>query len=230
MTQILNDMLNVRKKMAEEFLHGKGIEIGGLDAPLDLPGKAEVQYVDRLGIDKLLLQYPELAGKQLVGVDIIDDGERLNKIPDESLDFIVANHMLEHCENPLGTLRNFFNKIKNGGVVYCAIPDKRLSFDITRDITTFDHLIADDLDWGEKSRFTHYMEWARDINKLSGEDAKVNAQKNLENNYSIHFHVWDCQAFSDFLNKTRAYLDGCFEILYFQQNNTEVISILRKCA
>ena len=36
--------------------------------------------------------------KNTVNVDIIDDGEKLNKIEDNSQDFIIANHFIEHCQ------------------------------------------------------------------------------------------------------------------------------------
>jgi predicted SAM-dependent methyltransferase len=60
-----------------------------------------VKYVDRLNVTELRKHYPELDHVNLVPVDIIDDGESLPSFKDESLDFIIANHILEHSAKPL---------------------------------------------------------------------------------------------------------------------------------
>ena len=36
----------------------------------------------------------------------MDDGERLATIADATQDFVIANHFLEHCQDPLGALGN----------------------------------------------------------------------------------------------------------------------------
>ena len=53
----------------------------------------------------------------------------LSKFEKESLYFIEVNHMLEHCENPLGTINAHLQRLKVGGVCFHSIPDKRFSFD-----------------------------------------------------------------------------------------------------
>lgn len=228
MTQIPLNMLQKRSQLAAKYLCGNGIEIGALDAPLDLPAQAKVRYVDRMPVHELRLQYPELASRKLVDVDIVDDGESLGKIEDDSLDFLVANHMLEHCENPLGTLRNALRKLKKDGILYCSIPDKWQSFDIERNLTTFEHLINDDKDSGAASKFAHYVEWARFVAKSPDAEVEESALRNMQFKYSIHFHVWDESSFHEFLNQSKSYLNNIFEILQFERNGTEVVAILRK--
>lgn len=41
--------------------------------------------------------YSELSSLDLVIVDIICDGEKLEKIENDSQDFVIANHFFEHC-------------------------------------------------------------------------------------------------------------------------------------
>ena len=65
-----------------------------------------VRYVDRMWTDELRREYPELANWDLTQVDVVDDGEKLATIADESQDFIVANHFLEHTEDPVGTIEH----------------------------------------------------------------------------------------------------------------------------
>ncbi len=105
MTDIPVEMQKRRAEIAAEFLIGNGIEIGALDSPLQLPAKANVVYVDRLNEAALRAQYPELSEKPLVVIDVVDDGEQLGVFPSKSVDFIVANHFMEHTQNPIGTLR-----------------------------------------------------------------------------------------------------------------------------
>jgi predicted SAM-dependent methyltransferase len=152
-------------------------------------------------------------------------------IQDNSLDFIICNHMLEHCENPLGTLRSHMRKLKVGGVIYLAVPDKRFTFDAKREITSFDHLIADDQNGPEASRLQHFHEWVRYPMEIEDpEQIEQKARELMEINYSIHYHVWDNAAFQEFLVFARVYLQRSFEVEHVQTNRSmsEIISILRR--
>jgi SAM-dependent methyltransferase len=222
-------MQSVRRNLAARFLEGEGIEIGALDCPLQVSAKAHVRYVDRVTVAALRAYYPELVDRQLTEPDLIEDGERLPTIASGSLDFIIANHMLEHCENPLGTMRAHLDRVRVGGVLYYAIPDKRQCFDQPRPLTTFDHLIADDADGGAQSRWSHYLEWAVHVNGLGDPAAaEQNARENMNNAYSIHFHVWDPATFRELLRSASDYLRVPFAIEHFAENGSEAIAILRK--
>src|SRR4028119_2450886 len=101
------DKTDLRLLLSCFYLQGQGLEVGALHEPLQLSAKANVKYVDRLSVTDLRRHYPELNSLKLVDVDIIDDGERLATIPNSSQDFVIANHMLEHCMNPIQTLQTF---------------------------------------------------------------------------------------------------------------------------
>jgi SAM-dependent methyltransferase len=150
-----------RKKLASKYLSGDGIEIGALHSPLKIPAKAKVRYVDRMSVADLRKQYPELARCKLVEVDIIDNGEKLSTIEDCSFDFVIANHMIEHCQEPIGTMQQFLRVLKPGGVLYMAVPDKRYTFDFDRSVTSIDHLVRDYRDGSGWSKMQHFEEWCR---------------------------------------------------------------------
>lgn len=229
MTQIPEKILQRRAELAARYLSGQGIEIGALDCPMTLPAAARVRYVDRVSVADLRRYYPELANRDIRDPDIIDDGEVLGTFAAASLDFIVANHMLEHCENPLGTLRVHLERVRPGGVLFYAIPDKRQCFDQNRPVTPFQHLLADDKDGGAGSRWPHYLEWATEVNGLTDrEAAEANARENMRTAYSIHFHVWDPDAFRGFLESAAEHVGYGFSIEHFESNGTEVIGILRR--
>jgi SAM-dependent methyltransferase len=179
-------------------------------------------------VSELRKHYPELNHVQLVEIDIIDDGETLENFTENSLDFVIANHMLEHCENPIGTLQNHFRKLKNGGIGYYAVPDKNFTFDRDRDLTTFEHVIFDDNLGASGSREQHFREWVTHINKKEGDEAARLVRHLMKINYSIHFHVWDYNSFREFIIKTNKYLGNVFKVEEIVKNEDEIICILRK--
>src|SRR5687768_2567592 len=77
-----------REWAARAYLRGKGLEIGALHNPLQVPAAARVTYVDRFPEPVLRRHYPELAGQRFVAVGLVDDGERLPKVADASQDFV----------------------------------------------------------------------------------------------------------------------------------------------
>ena len=164
-----------RELVAATYLRGEGIEIGALHQPLRVPASARVKYVDRMTAADLRRQYEELAGFMLVETDIIDDGERLTTIGNETQDFVIANHFIEHCQNPILTFQNLLRVIRPGGVLYLAVPDKRFTFDVDRPCTTIEHVMRDFTEGPEWSRRQHFEEWTRLVNKYTDE-AQVAAE------------------------------------------------------
>ncbi|MBD1829408.1 class I SAM-dependent methyltransferase [Microcoleus vaginatus GB1-A2] len=222
------DFQQVRKDIAFQYLKGEGIEVGALHAPLQVPDSVKVHYVDRMSVSDLRKQYPELATVNLVEADIVDNGETLSSIADNCWDFAIANHMIEHCQNPIGALENFLRVIKPGGLVYMGVPDKRYTFDIDRPLTSLDHLIRDYKEGPEWSRLGHYEEYVRLVDKTPEEQVAARMQLLLDIDYSIHFHVWTSETFPEMLAYCQQNLSSSFEIELFQENSGEMIMILRK--
>lgn len=217
----------VREMLAKMYLTGSGIEIGALHQPLKLKKGVHVKYVDRMSVEELHGHYPD--SKDLnIRVDIVDNGEELSKFENNSLDFIIINHMLEHCQNPLGTVRNHLKKLKTGGILYISIPDKRHTFDVKRELTSFEHLVEDDICGPQNSRYNHFVEWSRFCINAPEEKIAERAQKLMARDFSIHFHVWDFSSFKDFLNKACGYLGDSFKTRNLKKNGREIIAILQK--
>ena len=231
--QSANDKLPVklsRELIAETYLSGLGIEIGALHNPLKLPPAVTARYVDRLSVLELREQYSELASQELVNVDILADGERLETIADSSQDFVIANHFVEHCQDPIGAVLNMLRVLKPTGILYLALPDKRCCFDSDRPVTSLEHLMRDHSEGPEWSRRGHFEEWARLVNKKTAdEDADREAERLMSMNYSIHYHVWTPFEMLEFVLALRRLT--AFEIeLCFEHDGVEVIFILRKPA
>ena len=224
------DLYANRREIASKYLKGEGIEVGPLNAPLEVPADVKVHYIDRMSVEELRKHYPELAGINLADVDIIADGETLSSIQDNSWDFVIANHMIEHCQNPIGALLNFLRVVKPEGIVYMGVPDKRHTFDRDRPLTSLDHLIRDYKEGPEWSRVAHYDEYVRLVDKFPEAQVAERMQHLLDIDYSIHFHVWTAETFPELLTYCQKNLSHGFEIELLHQNFGELIVILRKMA
>jgi SAM-dependent methyltransferase len=223
------DDLSIREFVASRFLKGQGIEIGALDKPMPLPKGVGVKYVDRLSTADLIVEYPELKGRKLVQVDIVDDGQVLGKVPPESADFVIANHFLEHCGDPLRSLENMFRVLRPSGMLFLTIPDKRFTFDRNRPVTDFAHVLKDYREGPETSRRGHYEEWVRSVeNVVEPERARQVAEQRLGADYSIHFHVWSQKEMLEFFLKAGEPLGLGLELELFMKNGEEMIAILSK--
>src|SRR6476469_2750674 len=218
-----------RELIADNYLSGTGIEVGALNHPLSVPSTAQVKYVDRMSVPDLRTHYPELNSVNLVEVDIIDNGESLTTIAEASQDFVIANHFIEHCQNPIASLASMVRVLKVGGVLYLAIPDKRYTFDRDRQVTPVEHILRDYEEGPEWSRRQHFEEWTRIVNKVQ-DDAEAEAQIThlMAIDYSIHYHVWTQTEFLELLLAVKKTLNFGFELELFCKNGDEMIVILRK--
>ena len=188
---------------------------------MDLRPEIGVTYVDRMSVEELRSHYPDLAGG-IIPVDLVDDGEGLTTVPDESQDFIIANHFLEHCEDPIGTIGNHLRKLKPGGILFYAVPDKRYTIDYRRPLTPLEHMVSDHEQGPERSRGEHYEEWERLV------DGRRSATDLDAAGYSIHMHVWTEAEFLELLLHCRRRFANSFEIEAFARSAVEVVVVLRK--
>jgi SAM-dependent methyltransferase len=231
LVSLLPDRQEIRRarvRLARRFLHGDGLEIGALHLPLPMPRGTRVRYVDRMDRDALVREYPELEGHALVNVDVIDDGERLSTVPGASVDFVVANHFLEHTEDPIGTLEQHTRVLRPGGVLFLANPDPRVTFDEHRPLTTIEHLAKDHREGPEHSRDAHYEEWARLVERAPEADVPTRAAALREAGYSIHFHVWTPAVFMELVHHC-AHEEGIpIELEALVPVRHEFIAVLRK--
>lgn len=224
----IRNRLSRRSRLARKHLRGVGLEIGALHAPTPLPRGVSVQYVDRLSSAELAAHYPELDSARFVPVDIVDNAETLEHVADRSQDFVVASHVLEHCEDPLGALSSWLRVLRPGGTVLLAVPNRDRTFDRSRDVTSWEHLVRDHEDGPCGSRSVHYLEWATLVEGKAGAVASDHALALEEGRYSIHFHVWDWNGFRDFLDRAQHYRRVHFRIDDVAHGGVEFLAAVRK--
>ncbi len=216
-----------RRRLANRYLRGEGLEIGALHRPLPVPAEATVRYVDRMDVAGLREHYPDLAA-ELVAVDVVDDGETLASQPDASADFVIANHFIEHTEDPLGTLANHLRVLRPGGILYLAVPDRRRTFDAERPPTPLQHLVEDHERGPAASRARHQEEWASMVEHVAPAEVPARVAELERTDYSIHFHVWAPDEFHELLEHARFVERLPFRVEELRSNHREFIAILRK--
>jgi SAM-dependent methyltransferase len=222
---------DARTELAGHFLFGEGLEIGALHQPLTVPAGVKVRYVDRRPVDELRRDFPELAEWDMKEADVLDDGELLSTIAEESQDFIIANHFLEHCEDPISTIRNHLGKLRPGGILFYAVPDKRYTFDFRRGSTSLEHVVADFEQGPQHSRRDHYDEWVRLVSVVAGEtadDMTARARELEDAADTIHMHVWTQADFLRLILAIRERFDDAFDIEASARLQIEFIVVLRK--
>lgn len=225
------DKLHYRAIIANMYIRGEGLEIGALNQLLSVPKWARVCYLDRMPLAGLYRHYAEYKDSRFPPVDIIDDGERLAKISDATQDFVIANSILEHFENPLLAVKNMFRVLKTGGILYMAIPDKRYIFDKVRPVTPLRHLL-DDYQSETPPREPHYDEWVRFLDPQASEDENRHKKEDLmRNGYSIHYHVWTQTEILEILIGLQRELQLAFQVkMIYSCINEETVVVLQKTA
>jgi len=121
---------------------GTGLEMGALHCPLPLPPGSKAYYVDRCVPDVLRTLRADV-GAAIVVPHIVTDGFSLACIADRSQDFVLANHVLEHSTDALGTLENWLRVLRRGGKLFVAVPIGAHCFDRGRIVTPVAHFIED---------------------------------------------------------------------------------------
>ena len=149
-----------------------------------------VKYIDRMSVKELREHYPELKELPLVEPDIIGDAETLSSVQNESFDFVVSAHVIEHMKNPILSIENWLRVLKPGGLLYLIVPDKRSIFDKTRVRTSLEHIILDYYQPSTERDFEHYLEYALHVHGNTQREALSDAEKLVKEDYSIHFHVF----------------------------------------
>jgi SAM-dependent methyltransferase len=216
----------VRARLAHKYIRGSGIEFGALNAPLHVPNDARVRYADLPPEAELRDSYS--SETKITSPDILTDVESMDGIADCSIDFVIANHVLEHVENPLRALRAMSRVLRDGGIAFIALPDKRFSFDKRRSVTTLAHIIADDENGPDWSLAQHYDDWSRNVEGLRGAAHDEKVAVLLAKRANIHFHVWDYQAMAEMFAYAAPLPDVDLAVQHSQQNRTEAIWILKK--
>lgn len=182
-------IVDARRRRYARRLRGRGLEIGALTNPMPLPFASEILYSDVLTPAQIDSMFPGSRHP-----DIISDSERFPEVAEESFDFIVANHVMEHLTDPLRALGEWHRLLRTGGFLFISLPDKRYTFDHSRPRTTISHLEEDHRSTQSPREINqcHLREWAAHVEHLEPGTEEFDrwiADQNARG-FSVHNHVW----------------------------------------
>jgi SAM-dependent methyltransferase len=240
----------VREKLASSYLKGEGLEIGALHFPLKTPKDVIVKYVDIAGREENIRRFPELDGARIVNTDYIENGFELATIPASSQDFIIANHVLEHADNPLRVLLNWGRVLKPEGIMLVTVPVASRCFDKGRRETTLEHFLEDyrleaagaTALFRERNR-EHFLDWlqvsepnlARSRGDAGMKMDGSTLEKRLEEmsgaeGVEIHFHTFSIESYKTLMEHFAVSVAGNFQVLDLRRSRggAEVVAVLKK--
>jgi SAM-dependent methyltransferase len=172
-------------------LFGEGIEIGALAWPLSLPDGVLCRNVDVYSTEELRQTYPEFKDL-IVPVEVMDDGQNLTKFSTCSLDFIIANHVLEHVVNVIRTIKRWYDVLKDDGILFLSVPDRRFTADQIRERTPLSHLLYEFENHVSEISEDHCIDNLIAWNGIPRE--KISAEMIAHcRKIGVHNHCWECE-------------------------------------
>jgi SAM-dependent methyltransferase len=194
------------REIAVSQLKGTGIEVGAGTNPMPLPLHSQVRYVDLYDIEDLKREaYDGQASNDFVVPEIKAQFENLSIIPDSSLDFVVACHVIEHTRDPIGTIAGAWRKLRPGGSIVLVVPEMTRTFDRDRALTPLAHLVEDyrDPDLTRLRDQAHFQEFYEKAFVTPPEDYEVTWRGKWEEAYPIHYHTWTYASFEEMVRWMR---------------------------
>ncbi len=138
------------------------------------------------------------------GRSLFCDASDLSCIADDSYDFVLSSHNLEHFANPMKALYEWKRVIRPGGGLIVLLPDYRRTFDHRRSPTPVDHMLEDWQKKTEEDDLSHLPEILAkhdlSLDPLAGslEEFRARSLKNFHNR-CLHHHVFDDKNSRDLL-------------------------------
>lgn len=219
MTQTSAAVNPTARGLLTRFLSGSGVELGPGHHPMPIPFPGvSVRYVDRWQPEENLALFTNLeAGASFPKPDIVAnlDVDRLSALADESQDFVIASHILEHLADPLTQIAEIHRVVKPGGVVLVFLPDRRHTFDRKRSPTPLAHLIAEHRDRVTVVSDEHIEDYLRKTGVWdpSWTPEQEHEQFELNRQRSIHVHCWSEDEFLPVIEYTIAEMGMVWELL-----------------
>lgn len=226
-------LYNIRNDFASRYIVNDGYEIGAQNSPLICKNAKKILYIDYLSKKESSQKY-HIPEDECVDVDIIADANNLDSIPADSASFIIANHVLEHCPNPIGTLLGWLRILQTRGILFLTLPNyKSNEFDFEKTPATISHLVSDFERSKHNENITdeHIFEHIQIIDSIDPDNTKLFQQRYkaiVESNLHTHYHVFNKESVLDLLRvihqQTPIQLVNTFSF----DNSIELLFIIKK--
>lgn len=199
-------MRNFREK-GLALLRGTGLEVGAMHNPVSVPPNCVVEYFDVVNKLQAMKLFPELSADSFVIEpryvgDVDKNG--LSIIADRHFDFTILSHVIEHVANPIRLIEEIFRIVKPSGHVVIACPDMLYTFDKTRELTPFNHLLDEYRSGVSDVADDHYLDFLKGVHPeimvLPPEQLAIHLKAVRDRRE--HAHVWDSFTFREFLDRS----------------------------
>lgn len=186
----------MREIIVSRLPPGRGIEFGAGSRPLPLPIECVPVYAEPFQSSE---QYDRMGYPPdgVVSAALQNPIENQFDVENESMEFSVSAHVIEHTPNPIGAILECSRTLKSEGQMVLVVPDKNKTFDRPRDATTLEHLIADYESPSIERDLENYIDFYKNVKKFR--DFDLQARLAQSKNKDIHFHVWTPATFYEMM-------------------------------
>ena len=192
--------------LAHHYLDGKqGVELGSASHnPFNLEGSINVAPMVEGNRDYQFYadQQAQMCGRYDL-VDLYGDAQNI-PVDDDSLDYIISSHVIEHVPNLIDAFLHWNMKLKSGGIVFMIFPQKgALPPDAKRNLSTIEQFVAAyEGKWDTKSALENISD------TVGGERG--------------HYHVFSLQSMLDLIEHCNQSYDLNWEILNIEETDSKV--------
>ncbi len=188
-----------------DYFAGKtGLEIGGPSGAFQslVPIYQIAKKIDGVNYSETTIWDSRLRGSgnytyfaDKKGDQYIYEATNLTEIADNTYDFILSSHSLEHIANPLKALKEWTRVVKFGGTMVVIVPNKNVCFDHKRDYTSLEHIMSDyrrDMDEGDLTHLDEILskhDLSMDLPAGTIDQFRERSMKN-HSNRTLHHHVF----------------------------------------
>jgi ubiquinone/menaquinone biosynthesis C-methylase UbiE len=224
----------VRTFFAHKYISGKGIEIGAQGNPLQVDiGTAVVTYIDRLSPEQNKNLH-NLKAQELIPVDVFTEADDLRMFSNESVDFVIANHLLEHIPDPISAIKEWLRIIKDKGTLFLSVPNYCCNeYDFQRRPEKLSHIIDDFENKTKDKKEEHWKDFVEIVDGIMPNSPEfkdvLHKQYRAIDNRS-HMHVYNKELINEIIDYVRTNLSSKLQVidsLSFSYS-FEIILIIKK--
>jgi SAM-dependent methyltransferase len=193
-------------RIEKYFINKNGLEVGGPSILFSdrsaLPIYKLARNIDNCNFKNDTVWEDSLLGGINFNYDSTKNGRQflleatnLAEIENNTYDFVISSHMLEHTANPIKALKEWKRVLVNGGLMLVVVPHRDGTFDHNRPTTHIAHLIQDFLNDTNEHDLSHLSEDISlhdnryDMETRNNKDPILMLKDNFKNR-CLHHHVF----------------------------------------
>jgi len=177
-------------------------------SPMVSKSEGEIFYIDHDTTENIRAKYaddPNVDCEMIAPIDFVYRDNLSASVRGMKFDYIIASHVFEHIPDPIGWLNECAECLKPGGHLGLAIPDKRFTFDLPRQLTSLADWIGAFAEKRKKPSPASVFESA-----MTARDGVItdtwpvgHALESLDRYIDVHCTVCTAESFSNLMSDAR---------------------------